>query len=95
MNILFIAREDAVEFLGLVTTRKNGYAVPALLTMPDGTVACFVYGGFGKLFLRCFKFLQAYNIGCGFVQPAKENREAAMDAVNIVGCDLHNIAGRK
>jgi hypothetical protein len=52
-------------------------------------VAGIVYRRFRKILLGCFQFLQANYIGFGFLQPAKQNRQPAIHAVNIIGGYSH------
>src|SRR5690606_29492070 len=42
-----------------------------------------------KPFVRTFEFLQADNVGRRFGEPSQQDRQAAVDAGDVIGGDLH------
>src|ERR1019366_4558521 len=68
---------------------KNGHAIPTFLTVPDHAVTCISDCLFRKFFLRRLEFLQASHVRLRFRQPPQQNRQAAIDPVDVVRGDLH------
>ena len=44
---------------------------------------------FGEPLFRCLQLLQANDVGLCLSEPAQQDREPAIDAVHVVGGDLH------
>src|SRR5690242_17131253 len=57
--------------------------------MPDRPVAHVGNRLLGELLLRRLQLLQADRVRLGLLQPAQQHRQAAVDAVDVVGGDLH------
>src|SRR4051794_32686569 len=73
------------------TRLKIAISIPTLLPEPDCVVAEIADRLFGKLLLRRLQLLQADNVRLRFLEPAQEDRQPAVHAVHIVGCDLHGV----
>src|ERR1039458_7761083 len=58
VDVVRIAREPATTFNGIETARNNGDAVPALLAMPNRTIARLANSCFWKFLLWCLQFLK-------------------------------------
>src|ERR1700761_8322980 len=57
---------------------QNGNAVPALLTIPDRSVASLLDGLMWKFVVRRLQFLQAHDIRTIFGKPAQQDLEPAV-----------------
>src|SRR5690606_17510218 len=88
-DVFRVAGQPAPGLDGIDAARQNGHAVPALLAVPDGAVAGFADGVDGEFLLRRLQFLQAGDVGPGLLQPAQQHGQPAVDAVDVVGGDLH------
>ena len=93
VKILRIARQYAPDLRRLCATGKNGYTVPALLSVPYDTVAGIADLGFGKILLRGLEFLQAHNVRRVLGKEAHEIGKARTDAVDVVGHYSHRRVG--
>jgi hypothetical protein len=89
--ILGVAGQDAPDLDWLVVTREDGDTIPAFLPMPESLISCVQQGLFGEFFLGRLEFLQAGDIGRGLLQPAEQDRQVAIDAIHIIGCDFHTL----
>src|SRR6185312_13468937 len=76
----------------LAHTAEDGDSVPALLPVPQHVVAERADGLFREFLVWRFQFLEARNVRLVFLQPAQQNRQPAIDAVDVVGGDLHRQA---
>lgn len=68
----------------LLTSRKDRYPVPGFLPMPNRTVAGLFDLSARKSVIGCLQFLQAHDIGLGFLQPLKQNGQTAVYTVDVV-----------
>jgi hypothetical protein len=57
--------------------------------VPDSTVPGTLHLAAGKLLVRRLQFLQADDIRLRLGKPAQQHLEAAVDAVDVVGGELH------
>jgi hypothetical protein len=73
----------------LLAAREHGNAVPTLLPVPYRAVADCLNGRFRELILRRLHLLKADNIRLGFFEPAQQNRQSAVDAIDVEGRDFH------
>src|SRR5665213_4049912 len=92
MKIVGIAGEAATRFDRLRTAGENGDAVPAFLPVPDGAVPRIADRRFRELLRRRLQLLKADDVRPGLCKPAEEDREPAIDAVDVEGGDLHGVA---
>src|SRR5438067_1826251 len=58
--------------------------------MPDGAVPGTADRRLRKFLLRRLQLLQADDVRPGLRQPAQQHRQAAIDAIDVVGRDLHS-----
>jgi hypothetical protein len=61
--------------------------------MPDRPIAGIADRLFGETVLGRLELLQADDVGFGQRQPAQQERKPAVDAVDVIGGDLHRRAG--
>src|SRR5437773_8256434 len=57
--------------------------------MPDGFESNLLNRAHGEFGVVGFEFLEAYDIWRRFAQPLKQTREATIDTVDVISCDLH------
>jgi hypothetical protein len=57
--------------------------------MPDSGVASLLEFSNWETLVGCLQFLQADNVGTAFLEPTEEDREPAIDSVDIEGHDFH------
>src|SRR5207248_3016889 len=84
-----VARQSASNFVRLFSSRQNRDAMVCALAMPDGSKAGVCDRTRRKFGVIGFELLQAYDVGARFVQPFEQTRQAPIDAVHVVSCDLH------
>src|SRR5690554_4140829 len=84
-----VTRQPASRFHGSGITGQDRNTIPALLTVPDGAVAGALDRSDRKAFVRRFQLLQADHIRCCLLQPAQEDWQATIDAVDVVSGDFH------
>src|SRR5437764_12905636 len=58
--------------------------------MPDRAVSGIADRRLRKFLLRRLQLLQADDVRPGLRQPAQQHRQAAIDAIDVVGRDLHS-----
>jgi hypothetical protein len=61
------------------------------LAVPDGFISGIQQGGLGEFFLWSFEFLKAGYIRRCLLEPPEQYRQVAIDAIDIIGGDLHPI----
>lgn len=76
----------------LGAAREDGDAVPAFLAVPDRAVTGLFQLGMRKFFVRRLQFLKADHVRRGQVEPAQQDRQPAVDAVDVEGANLHSKA---
>ena len=84
-----IARESTAGLDRPADTAKDRNTVPALLTVPDRFIAKCGDGSSGKTLVGRLQLLQANDMRTLLVEPAHEHGQTTVDAVNVIGCDLH------
>lgn len=89
LAVVVRARQPSACFMDLTATAEDGDPIPAFLAMLDRSVAQLLERLFRKLIVGCLQLLEAHDIGSRFRQPPRENRQASVNAVHIVGRDLH------
>ena len=89
LNIFFISGEYMAYFHRWLIFAKYCNAIPAFLAMPDWVIAKFANGRLREFLLWRLQLLQASHVGCCRIQPAQQHWQAAIDAVDIEGCDSH------
>lgn len=57
--------------------------------MPDGTITGVFDRLGGELGIRRFQLLEDDDIGLRLVEPPEQNIETTVDAVDVIGRDLH------
>jgi hypothetical protein len=68
---------------------QDGNTVPGVLALPDGLVAGALDIVVRKLAVCAFELLQAHDIGLGLLEPFQEERQSAIDVVDVEARDLH------
>jgi hypothetical protein len=89
LAVLRVARQTAMGLDRLAAAREDGDAVPALLAVPDRAIAGLLDRGRGKAVFGRLQFLEAGDVGPCLGQPVEQQRQAAVDAVDVEGGDLH------
>src|SRR6185312_5483286 len=84
VGVVGIARQTAPPFDGHFATGEDGDAVVALLPVPDAAVARSFDGGRRKPVIGGLDLLQAGDVGRGLLEPAQQNRQPAVHAVDVV-----------
>jgi hypothetical protein len=84
--VVQLARKAAPGYEWLRSSGQNSDAIPGFLTVPGSTVT----GTANFLFWERhgFQFLQAHDVRLVLFQPAKQDFQTAIDAVDVVGRDL-------
>ena len=72
--VSWIAGQAATMLDRIGATREDCDTIPALLPMPDRTIAGFANSGFRKLLLRRLQLLKARSVRFGFGEPAQQHR---------------------
>ncbi len=87
--VVGIARKPAPRFDRLSAAGEDRDTVPALLAMPDRPIARFTNCRLGKSVLRRLQLLQAGNIRFCFGEPAEQDGQPAVHAIDVESRDLH------
>jgi hypothetical protein len=83
MGIVGITRQSTPDLDRLGTAPKDSNTIPAFLAMPDRTVPGFADGSFREPVLRSLQLLQAHNVRFGLSQPAQQNRQPTVNAIDV------------
>ncbi len=89
MRVFGIAGQTAAELRRLGAAGENRDSVPALLPMPDRDSRGGADRGGGKFLIGRLQFRKTDDVRRGLFQPGQQVREPAVDAVDVVGRDLH------
>jgi hypothetical protein len=89
MGVIGIAGQPTSTLGERFFAREDGDAVVRLLPMPDGRVSSFGNGRGGKLFVGGFELLETGDIGRCLSQPAQQDRQTPVHAVDVEGGDFH------
>src|SRR5208337_3919988 len=89
LAVLGIARQAPPGFDRLPPAPKDGDAVPAFLSVPDDAIAGLLDHVAGEFLVWRLELLQADDVGLSHLEPAQENREPPIDAIDVEGRDLH------
>jgi hypothetical protein len=73
----------------LSPARKNGNAIPRLLSFPDRGISRTLKPRLRKRLVSAFEFLETNNVGPGRLQPAQQVWQPPVDVVDVESCDLH------
>jgi hypothetical protein len=89
LAVIRVAGQPAPGLLRLSTARQDGDTVPALLAVPDRTIAGLTDRRLRKLLLRRLQLLQANDVRLSPREPAQQHGQAPVHAVDVVGGDSH------
>jgi hypothetical protein len=76
--------------LRLLPPRQNRDTVPALLTIPDRAVIGVAKRGLGEFILSRLEFLKASDIRSSLAEPAQQDGQAPIHAIDVEGSDFHS-----
>ena len=85
-----VARQAPPGFLRLLPARQDRDTVPALLTMPDRAVAGVAKRALGEFILRRLEFLKTYDVRSSLAEPAQQDGQAPIHAIDVEGSDFHS-----
>ena len=93
VEILRVAGQATPRFHRIGAAREYRNAVPCFLSVPDSPISGFADIAEGEFLLRRFQFLEAYDVGLHFSEPAQQDGQSTIDPIHIVGRDFHRDDG--
>src|SRR5829696_9383346 len=89
LRVLKLARQPTPGLGWICAAGEDCDAIPTLLAVPDRAIAGVTKRRSREPLLRRLQFLQTDDVWRGLGEPAQEYRQAAVDAVDVEGSDLH------
>ncbi len=89
VQVVRICGESSADLMQLPAARQDRHAVPARLSLPHRLIAERRDRLGREAVLRRLQLLQADDIGLPLLEPAQQHGQPAVNAIHVVGGDLH------
>ena len=95
LNAALVVMGDKLGLYRALALREDGDAMMRALPVPDGTVAGIGERARGALLVGGLDFLQADDVGLGFIEPFQEPRQPAVHPVDVVRRHFHRMTSAR